>query len=395
MSLRYLLLFFGLLQLSFADVLHIEPYAQWTFDTPLEQVIFRSNTHGFPIEYTLTKDKISYYDSLGNHIIEIPRTEDDVFQISTEHSYFMLIQQNESILASNPQRLYSFQVYDYQGTPEYTLIHGVQLDEGKLNSTLTNRGSIILTQDGQPWILELNNEDTLLFLESVVPSYQYDCEITLVMDQLVNRNEFITASSCISNTEPDSSASIDLYLWNHDKLLADPVNIPGTLIGLEAIPGTDYYFLNISDGYESTLTLFNRETIMGHFPWNTWDISALGRHAAFVISEKDLNVVNLGDGSVISSFHPIDMSTISDAVYLPVWDLFLYIRYEPFFTESGVQAYRHFVLEAVSKSGQIAYRSSLGSWSTSLPRISLIGKDLFAIHLFNAVLLYRVELQEK
>ncbi|MBT3229542.1 MAG: hypothetical protein HOD43_06730 [Candidatus Marinimicrobia bacterium] len=395
MKSRYLILLFGLLQLSRADVLHIDPYAQWTFDTPLEQVIYRSHTSGFPIMYTLTKDKISYYDSLGNNVIKIARSQNDVFKINADHSHFMLIQENESIQASNPQRIYSFQVYDFLGSPEYTLVHGVSLGGGELNSTLTNQGSIILYQDDEPWILELSNEDTLLFLESVIPTDQDDCEIKLVLDQLVNRNEFITASSCISNTEADSSAFIDLHLWNHNKLLAEPVNIQGRLVGLEAIPATDYYFLEIYDGYESGLTLFNREKIMGHFPWKTWEINSLGREAAFVISENDFNVVNLGDGSVISSYHPIDMSTISDADYLPRWGLFLYIRYEPYFTEDGVQAYRKFELEGVSKTGQIAHRSSFGSWTTTLPKLSQIGKDLFAIHMHNAVLLYRVELEEE
>jgi len=392
---KYLILFLGLLQIARADILHIEPYAQWTFDTPLEQVIFRSSTSGFPIMYTVTENQISYYDSLGNHVIQIGRTSNDVFKINLDLSSFMLIQENESIEASKPQRLYSFQVYDYQGNPKYTLVHGVPLGGGELNSSLTNHGSILLNQEDQPWILELSNEDTLLYLENVVPGDQENCEINLVMDKLINRNEFITASSCMTRSQPDSTASIDIHLWNHDQLLSDPVRVPGRLVGLEAMPGTDYYFLEIHDGFESSLTLFNRARIMGQFPWKTWEISSLGRETAFIISEKDLNVVNLGDGTLISSYHPIDMSTISDADYLPLWGLFLYIRYEPFFTEDGVQAYRNFELEGVSKTGQIAHRSSFGSWTSTLPKLSQIGKDLFAIHMHNAVLLYRVELEKK
>ena len=395
MKSKSLLIFLGLLELIFADVLHIEPYAQWTFDTPLEQVIFRTGTSGFPIMYTVTEKQISYYDSLGSNVIEIPRTSNDVFEINQDLSSFMLIQENESIEASKPQRLYSFQVYDYKGNPKYTLVHGVPLGGGELNSSLTNHGSILLTQKDQPWILEINDADTLLFLENVVQGDQDNCEINLVMDKLINRNEFITASSCISNTDADSTSTIEIHLWNHDKLLNDPVSVPGRLVGLEAMPGTDYYFLEIHDGFESTLTLFNRDRIMGHFPWKTWEISPLGRETAFIISEKDLNVVNLGDGTLVSSYHPIDISSISDADYLSRWGLFLYIRYEPFFTEDGELAYRNFELEGVSKTGQIAHRSSFGSWTTTLPKLSQIGKDLFAIHMHNAVLLYRVELEEK
>ncbi len=395
MIIRYLVFFLTLLQLARADVLHIEPYAQWTFDTPLEEVIFRSNTNGFPIMYTITENQISYYDSLGNHVIQIHRTPNDKFKVNQDLSSFVLIQENESIDAFNPQRLYSFQVYDYQGNPDYTLVHGVPLGEGKLNSKLTTHGTILLTQEDQPWILELGNEDTLLYLENVVPGDQDKCGINLRMAKLINRNEFITASSCLMPDEPDSMSIVDIHLWNHDKLLTNPVSVPGRLVGLEPVPGTDYYFLEIHDGFESNLTLFNRERIMAQFPWKTWEISSLGREMAFVVSEKDLNVVNLGDGSLISSYHPIDLSTISDADYLANWGLFLYIRYEPFFTESGVQAYRNFELEGVSKTGQIAHRSSFGSWTTTLPKLSQIGKDLFAIHIHNAVLLYRVELEEK
>ena len=378
-----------------ADVLHIVPYAQWTFNTPLERVIYRSNTTGFPIMYTLTESRISYYDSLGNNVIDIDRTPDDIFQISHDRSYFMLIQQNESMDISNPQQLYSFQVYDFQGTPKYTLVHGIPLGEGELNSHLTNYGSVLLTQEDRPWILELSNEDTLLFLENVVPRDKADGEIKLLVDQLVNRNEFISASSCMSPRKADSTSRIDLHLWNHDKLLSDPVTIPGRLVSLESIPGTDNYFLEIDDGYASILTLFDRDRIVKHYPWKTWEIRSLDQKAAFVISENDLNVINLGDGSIISSYHPIDMSTISDAEYLHQWGLFLYIRYEPYFTENGVQAFRKFELEGVSKTGQIAHRSSFGSWTTTLPKLSQIGKDLFAIHMHNAVLLYRVELEKK
>ncbi|NQV42239.1 MAG: hypothetical protein HQ506_07800, partial [Candidatus Marinimicrobia bacterium] len=366
-----------------ADVLHILPYTQWTFSTPLEQVIYRSNTSGFPIMYTVAENKISYFDSLGNNVMDMDRTPEDIFKINKDHSYFMLIQQNESNDISKAQRLYSFQVYDFQGNPEYTLVHGIPVGEGRLNSQLTNQGSILLTQEDKPWILELSNEDTLLYLENVVPGDQEDGKIKLLVDQLANRNEFVSASTYTKRGESDSPSKIDLHLWHHDKLISDPVNIPGRLVGLESIPGTDYYFLEIHDGYESRLTLFDRDRVVGNFPWMTWDIRSLGAKAAFVISESDLNVVNLGDASIISSYHPIDMSTISDAEYLHNWGLFLYIRYEPYFTEDGVQAYRKFELEGVSKTGQIAHRSSFGSWTTTLPKLSQIGKDLFAIHMHN------------
>jgi hypothetical protein len=392
---RLILFVFGLIQIGQADVLHIVPYTQWTFDTPLERVIYRTQTNGFPIMYTLTESSISYYDSLGNNSIDIQRTPGDIFQINNDLSYFMLIQQNESLDISNPQNLYSFQVYDFQGNPEYTLVHGIPLGESKLNSYLTNQGSILLTQEDQSWILELSNEDTLLYLANVLPEDQRGCETKLLVDKLVNRNAFISASSCIGTGESDTTKQITLHLWNHNKLLNEPVKAPGKLVSLESIPGTNFYFLEIHDGYESKLSLLDRDRFVSNYPWKTWEIRPLEGKAAFVISENDLNVINLGDGSIISSYHPIDMSTISDAEYLNEWGLFLYIRFEPFFTENGVQAFRKFELEGVSKTGQIAHRSSFGSWTTTLPKLSQIGKDLFAIHMYNAVLLYRIELEKK
>ena len=394
MRAKYIFIFFGLLQLSLADVLHILPYAQWTFDTPIERVIYRTNTNGFPIKYTLTPQEVTYYDSLGNTEV-IKRTAGDVFKISRDESHFMLVQQNESIMADNPQTFYSFSVYDYKGNPEYIMIHGVQVGGGNLNFFLTDQGSIVLTQKGQPWVMEKHDDETLLLIPSAIPLDQKDCEVTLFIDQLIHRNEFITASTCDDLNLPNSRASLDLHIWNHNKLLAEPQNYPGKLVGLEAIPGTDYYFLEIFDGYESALTLFNRENMMRQYPWKTWDISPLGRNAVFVVSEKDFNVINLGDGEIISSYHPIDIASVSDAVYLHNWSLFLYIRYEAFFTEAGEQAFRSLELEGVSKTGQIAHRSSFGSWTTTLPKISQIGKDLFAIHMHNAVLLYRIELEKR
>jgi len=390
--LTFLLL--GFLHHGRADVLHIKPYAQWTFDEPLEQVIYRSYSAGFPIKYTLTPDQLSYYDSLGQRE-SISLTSQDQVSFSPGEQHFMLVQQKESILADQAETLYSFRVYSAAGDPEYTYVHALPIDAGELEYSLTDAGSILLHEAGQPWLLEMLDEDTLLFLEQVVPVDTRGCELTLFLDRLVNPGEFVAAATCRKPWEADSSMSHDILIWSHDHLLMDPVNHPGKLTGLESIPGTDYYFLEISDGYESHLSLYSREEKIAAYPWKTWDILPLGRNAVFVISENDLNVINLGDGELITSYHPIDMPAISDAIYLANWGLYLFLRYETFYTEGGELAYRNFELEGVSKTGQIAHRSSFGTWTISLPKISQIGKDLFAIHMHNAVLLYRVELEKK
>lgn len=389
------MLLIGCFQVGMADILHIKPYAQWTFDEPLERVVYRKSSSGFPIKYTISSELISYFDSLGQNVRQIPRSPGDKFQINPEHSYFMLSQENESILAEPAQLLHSFKVFDGKGNPEYTMVYSNRLVGQAINATLTGEGSILLTQEGQGWILEMHDEDTLLHVENALPLNQRQCVVRMEVDQLVNRNEFITASSCISQGEDHHRTNIELNLWNHHTLLSDPVSFPGTLGGLEAVKGTDYFFLEMLDATESTLALYNRNEFIASYPWKTWDIRPLGIKSAFVISEADLHVVNLGDGSLISSFHPIDIAHLSDAAYLPNWGLYLYLRFEAFFTEEGQQAYRKFELEGVSKTGRIAHRSSFGNWTTSLPKISQIEKDLFAIHMHNAVLLYRVELEKE
>ncbi len=389
---KYLLTSLSMLGMLKADILHIIPYTQWTFNTPMERIIFRENSVGFPIYLTVGEDLITHYDSLGNKTREISRSAGDLFNINSNRSAFMLIQETESLFDERAERMYSFQVFARNGNPEYTLTHGVDIGVGSLNYTLTNEKSILLTESNSAWVLEIKNEDTLLFIESGLSENQKNCNPYVLADKLKSRNEMVIASSCNMSTD-DLPLLLELQLWNSSNRLGELVTLPGRLNSLQSLPGTDYYFLEIDDGYESTLTLFNRDKTMGHYPWKSWEIRAIGHESAFVISEKDLNVVNLGDGSLFSSYHPIDLSTISDATYLPEWDIFLYLRYEPYYTDDGQQAYRNFELEGVDKTGRIAHRSSFGSWTRTLPKISRIGKDIFAIHIHNAVLLYRVELE--
>ncbi len=386
---------FSMLGVIRADIMHIIPYTQWTFDVPLEQIIFRENNAGFPIYLTIGTDLITHYDSLGIKTRENARAVGDLFQINSNHSAYMLVQEHESMQIEDAERLYSFQVFARNGRPNYTVTHGVDIAGGPLNYSLTNDKSILLTDSKHAWVLELKNEDTLLFIESGLSENQQECSPLILAAQLKASNEMVTASACKiqAGQESDLPLMFELQMWNSNNRIGDIVTMPGKLKSLQSLPGTDYYFLEIDDGYESTLTLFNRDKIMGHYPWKSWEIRPLGQEAAFVISENDLNVINLGDGALISSYHPIDLSTISDATYLPDWDLFLYLRYEPYFTEAGEQAYRNFELEGVTKTGRIAHRSSFGTWTYTLPKISRISKDLFAIHIHNAVLVYRLELE--
>ena len=386
------MLLLALLNIVNADVLRIKPYTQWTFDTPIEEVIFRSSGTGFPIYLIRTGEYVALYDTVGNQFRKLPISPRDVFEINENRSGFVLMQQQASIQADRQELLYSFQVFNSKGEPDFTTIHPVDVEGGKLSYQFTNQRTLLITEPGKPWLLEINAEDTLLFIESCIETPSQDCQPTVFAGKLNLPSEVITAASC-ADPEARDSISTEIRLWNNNTVLGTPMHYAGQLQNIQPLLGTDYYFLELDYGEGSSLTLFNRISPIGNFPWKTWQITPLGREAAFVITEKDFNIINLGDGSLAASFHPIDLSTISDAAFLPEWGTFLYIRYEPFFTKSGQQAYRKFELEGVNKTGRIVHKSSFGSWTTSLPKISVIGKDLFAIRIHNAVLLYRIELE--
>ncbi|MEA3287411.1 MAG: hypothetical protein U9Q77_08560 [Candidatus Marinimicrobia bacterium] len=375
-----------------ASTLQIKPYAQWTFDSQLEAVYFRPDGTGFPIELVLTNTEIVYYDSTGNQVRKIARTPGDRFVMDPLQHGFMLIQENPSIRIDRQERLYSFQMFNEKGEADYTIVHAVDLMEGQLSYQITGHRNILLTEKGQPWVLELNAEDTLLHINSCRSGVAKEGTSYTLATKLYSRHAMVTAVSCLESGQRDSS-TIELRLWEDEHVILDPVLFRGTLAGMQPLPATDYYFLEIDRGGETELTLFNRLDSLKTYPWKSWKIGLLGQKAAFVITEKDLKIVNLGDGTVAASYHPIDLSSISDAVYLQEWGLFLYLRYESFFREDGRQAFRNFELEGVNKSGRIVHRSSFGTWTYSLPKLTQLGSDLFAVHIYNAVLLYRIDLE--
>jgi len=377
-------------QAVLADALTIKPYAQWTFDTPIEQIIYRPTGTGFPIKLILTEAEITLYDSTGNHIRAVSRAAADKFVINHNQSGFMLVQVNPSNLIDHEEILYSFQVYDIQGRPEYTLVQRVTNPDGILNYQFTSEKSILLTEKGRPYIIELYNENTLLEVPSCQSGSSKSDEVFTLATKLKHANEMITAVSCSANID---SSSTEIRLWNHDQGLGSPVFQSGRLIELNPLPKTDYYFMELEKGTGTSLSLFNRTQLIGTFPWQSWKIQKVNQQFAFIISEKDFNIVNLGDGSIVSTYHPIDLSSISDAIFLPEWGIYLYLRYEPYFRENGRQAFRNFQLEGVDKTGRIIHRSSFGTWTYSLPKIASIGKDLFGIHIHNAVLMYGIKLE--
>lgn len=330
------------------------------------------------------------YNARGEEIRKIQRQDWDRFYLNNSRTGFMLVHEQELMESPQQERLSSFQVFTAQGERDYTAVHKSDFNTGELEYQLTDDRSIIITEHGEPWLLQMNGEDTLLYLETVKDRVEADCEPLVLAVNLESEKDMVTAFGCIPEDSLDVT-SVQLRIWENGQVKSQLNEIPGELAGLRNIPQSDYYFLELDHGDESSLTLFNESDLLVTYPWKSWEIRALDQTQAFVISEKDFNVVNLGDGTVSVSYHPIELRGISDAAYMQDWGIFLYLRYVLFFDREGKQAFRNFVLEAVDHAGQLVHRSSFGTWSTVLPKVSPVGKDKFAIHIHNAVLLYEIE----
>ncbi len=385
-----MILLLGSLTVLSAAELAMRPNTQWTFDTAVEQVVFLESAAGYPIYMIRTENYITLFDSTGEEFRTIPRIEHDDFVLSDNRSGFMLVHDQQLAESDRQEHLFSFQVYNSTGAPEYTSVHTVDYTSGKLQYQLTGKRSIILTEQGKPWLLELSGDDTLLYINSVqTTNHQTECTPHILAKKLKLPHEMVIASSCRLLDSTDTP-EVELRIWDHDTGQTSSVRVNGELMGIQGVPGSDYYFLELDHGAESSLTLFNRTNAISTFPWKSWEVRPLGQEAAFIISETDLNVVNLGDGALAATYHPIELRGISDAAYMPEWGIFLYLRYRLYFTKEGKQAFRNFVLEGVDQSGQLVHRSSFGTWSTILPRITRVGDDQFSIHIHNAVLLYDI-----
>jgi len=335
---------------------------------------------------------IKLYDASGANYTTIDRYPGDIFQINPAHNAFMLVQKHESILATDQKDIYSFQVYTKTGQPDYTSVVELDVFSDDLNYQLTNTQSLLLNVSSEAWLMELKGEDTLVYIDLDQQSLDPGSQQFFAVGKLKRNNEYLSAK-VLRSENLDDSLSTELRLWNNDESAIEPIRLPGGVAGIRSLPSSDYYFLELDYGDRSSLSLFHHTTPLQIYPWKSWKIDALGTSMAFIVSEQDLNVVNLGDGTLVSSVHPIDLSSVSDACYLSEYGLFLYLRYDHFYTEAGQPAFRNFELEGIEKSGRIVHKSSFGTWSTSLPKITPLGKDLFAIHIYNAVLLYRMELK--
>ncbi len=386
---RHVVVFILLLPfLGTAAVFRIQPYAQWTFDTPIERVVYRASGNGFPIQLILMKKTVTLYDDTGNRIREINRTPGDQFTLNHNQSGFMLTQIHASNTIERGGKIFSFQVFDMEGNPEFTVVKEVAID-GELDYVFTGERRVLLSERGYSYVLEIAGEDTTIQISSCQSGTSIPRSAFALARKLKHKDELITAVSCQARGD---SVATELRLWNGDQVLGSPVLLSESLVDITVLPESYYYFMETEKGGESSLALYNRTQQIASYPWHKWKIQQVDPKTAFVISEKDFNVVSLGDGSIAASYHPIDLSSISDAIYLPGWDIYLYLRYEAFYRENGRQAYRNFTLEGVNKTGQIVHRSSFGTWTYSLPKIATVSQDLFGIHIHNAVLMYGIRI---
>jgi len=384
-----IILFVSMLTGVRADTLSVQPYAHWTFETAVEQIVFLESGPGYPIYMIRTEDEITLFDHEGEELRKIYRAEEDEFVINNARTGFMLVQNQPVAESDREEHLYSFQVFNSQGAPDYTTIYKADYTNGELVYQLTDKRGIMLTEKGKPWLLELSGDDTLLYIDSVQPEKIAECEPFVLASTLKLDNEIITAATCLPKDSLDPT-TVELRIWNGNVPLRESFRVDGELHGVQGIPGSDYFFLELDHGDESSLTLINRSKAITSYPWKSWEIRSLGQEEAFIISETDLNVINLGDGALSATYHPIELRGISDAAYMREWGIFLYLRYNLFFNRDGKQAFRNFVLEGVDRSGQLVHRSSFGTWSTILPKISPVGIDKFAIHIHNSVFLYEI-----
>lgn len=370
----------------------MQPYAQWTFDTPIERVIYRADGSGFPIQTIVTTEYVRLYDSTGTYLNEIARDEThDRVVFNSSGSRFMFVREEASERIEAQQRLYSFRVFKPDGNPGYTLIQPVDLLGSDLDYHFTEEGTLILAEKNRPWIVEVGGEDTLAHYRGCEAGLDGVDRSEIRMAKLMGEGSVAVANACWQSETLDTVFTT-LRLWERGESVGDAAELPGIVSNIFPVEHSDYFFLELDNGLDRDLLLFHQDQALHAYPWSSWKISRLDKSSVFVISDQDFNVVSLGDGSVAASYHPIDMSTISDAIYLSEWDMFLYVRFESYFTKEGEQAFRRFELEGVSRAGRIVHRSSFGTWSYSLPKLDQVGKDLFAIHIHNAVLMYRIEL---
>jgi hypothetical protein len=367
----------------------IQPVAQWTFKHAPQEIIFRDTEPGFPIQMLAFEDSLVWYNAAGHAVRTIARAAGDSLIISPHGRYFALVQETEQYTAREASGVLAVHVLDHDGERMYTHSEAFSLTSDDPRYALDDQGHLLLSDHGHGRLKEVF-QDEIIWSQDLSTSFPENVRV-------------LNARFVKQGGRGPRLLSADLYQYGRDDSLfvwlslqrakgkALQGGLAGELQRLEVLPNTTYTFLEVSKGQENSIYLLNGLEQLASYPWRAWDVKAINANSVFIVADDTFMVINLGDGRIEAQAGSYALYEVSDAAYLAGSDLFVTLRCEPFFREHGQLAYRNFELDAQDKAGRLVFKGTFGTWSPSLPRITPLSVDRFAVHLHNAVLLYAVK----
>lgn len=343
---------------------------------------------GFPIRMLAFKDSLVWYNQAGHVEALVQRTTGDSLISSPADRFFGLVLETEQYTARSAQGVFAVSVMNQTGESVFTHSESFSLVEDDPVYGLVDDGHLLVS-DARHGLIREVYEDEVKFKERV-EDYFKD-EIRVLRSSMTKQGgdgPLLVTADLLQYGRADS-----LFTWLR---LGDPGpgatqgGLPGTLRRLEVLPGSNFSLLAVQNGQEHSLHILDGLSTLVSFPWNTWDYKYLGEDKVFLVSDDKFMVVNLGDGRIAAEASSYALYEVADAAYLPGVELFISLRCEPFFTEEGQLAYRNFELHSQDKAGRLLYRGSFGAWAPVLPSITPLTDDRFAVHLYNAVLIYKI-----
>jgi len=368
--------------------IRIIPAAQWTFDEAPERIMFRTREAGFPLRMLAYADSLVWFDRQGNREKAVLREAGDTLICSPQKNFMALMLETEQFTARAPAGVLSVRLFSRSGEALYTHSETFSLTGSDPRISLADNGNLLLGDAKHGHVREYAAEQ-LVWQDSLE---NYFPEGIDVLNSSVYRQGGAGAR-LVSADLRQLDRSDSLFVWL--RLGSDTTDLvqgglPGKLKRLEIIPGSFYSLLEVTRDSSSILVLMDRLNQIASYPWSTWTMKHLNSKEVLLITHESFMVINLADGNIAAMVQPHDLYEVSDATYIPGPDIFLTLRGEPFFTREGQLAYRNFELDAQDKSGRLVYRGSFGAWSPELPTLETLDARRFAIHLHNAVLMYKI-----
>ena len=387
---RRLLIQFGLFLLVVslsAQTRRVVPAAQWTFDHAPETISFRKQQAVFPIQWLAYKDGIDWYNPDGSLLQHQDRTAGDSIMVSPLGKFMGLMLVASGDEENSPRQVVSLRIFGEGGEPRFTHTQALGALEPLPAYQISDAGRL-LAADRAAGICQEIDVQGVLWSESLA---KYFPPTVKLLDTQVKRlgglGKRLIAASLHQRGREDS-----LFTWLRAIDVGDSSRdggLAGEMVHWTTIPASSYSFLELANGEQRMVYLLDELLAVEAYPWGTWTCKPVNPGTAFMITDSELLVINLGDGMVTARIRPYDLYQVSDALFIPGPDIFLVLRYEPFFRD-GQLAYRNFELNGMEKNGRIIYRGSFGAWSPTLPHLYALSGQRFAIHLHNAVLLYEI-----